>query len=88
VSSYKIIALMGKAKSGKDTFGEMLLRANPDGARVAFADKLKEICGEMFDLSALAADCATDGRYACLFVSAPLNIPRGVASPPNALAIK
>jgi hypothetical protein len=42
----------------------------------------------MFDLSALAADCAADGRYACLFVSAPLNIPRGVASPPNALAIK
>ncbi|MEO8264492.1 MAG: hypothetical protein ABI706_03175 [Ilumatobacteraceae bacterium] len=31
--------------------------------------------GELFDLSALAADCATDGRYACLFVSAPLNVP-------------
>jgi hypothetical protein len=44
--------------------------------------------GEMFDLSALAADCAADERYACLFVSAPLNIPSGVASPPNALAIK
>jgi hypothetical protein len=44
--------------------------------------------GEMFDLSALAADCAVDGRYACLFVSAPLNVPHGVATPPNALAIK
>jgi len=44
--------------------------------------------GEMFDLSRLAADCAADGRYACLFVSAPLNVPSGVASPPNALAIK
>jgi kynurenine formamidase len=44
--------------------------------------------GELFDLSRLAADCAADGRYECLFVSAPLNIPRGVASPPNALAIK
>jgi hypothetical protein len=44
--------------------------------------------GEMFDLSRLAADCADDGRYACLFVSAPLNVPQGVASPPNALAIK
>lgn len=44
--------------------------------------------GEMFDLSTLAADCAADGRYACLFVSAPLNVPHGVASPPNALAIK
>ncbi len=44
--------------------------------------------GEMFDLSALAEDCATDGRYECMFVSAPLNIPHGVATPPNALAIK
>ena len=44
--------------------------------------------GELFDLSRLAADCAADGRYACLFVSAPLNVPHGVASPPNALAIK
>ena len=51
MSSYKIIALMGKAKSGKDTFGEMLLHANPNGVRVAFADKLKEICGEMFGLT-------------------------------------
>lgn len=44
--------------------------------------------GEMFDLEALAADCAADGRYECFFVSAPLNLPHGVASPPNALALK
>jgi kynurenine formamidase len=44
--------------------------------------------GEMFDLSRLAADCADDGRYECMFVSAPLNVPHGVASTPNALAIK
>ena len=44
--------------------------------------------GELFDLSRLAADCVADGRYTCLFVSAPLNVPHGVASPPNALAIK
>ena len=44
--------------------------------------------GEMWDLEALAADCAADGRYECFFVSAPLNLPSGVASPPNALAIK
>jgi kynurenine formamidase len=44
--------------------------------------------GELFDLSRLATDCAADGRYACMFVSAPLNVPHGVASPPNALAIK
>ena len=44
--------------------------------------------GEMWDLDALAADCAADGRYECFFTSAPLNLPAGVASPPNALAIK
>jgi kynurenine formamidase len=44
--------------------------------------------GELFDLDGLAADCAIDGRYACLFTSAPLNLEAGVASPPNALAVK
>ena len=44
--------------------------------------------GEMFVLSPLAADCAADGRYECFFTSAPLNLPNGVASPPNALAMK
>lgn len=44
--------------------------------------------GELFALDALAADCAADGRYDFLFTSAPLNLPAGVASPPNALAIK
>jgi hypothetical protein len=44
--------------------------------------------GEMWDLDALADDCAADGRYHCLLTSAPLNLRAGVASPPNALAIK
>ena len=44
--------------------------------------------GEMFFLDDLAADCAADGRYEFLFTSAPLQLPRGVASPPNALAVK
>ena len=44
--------------------------------------------GELFDLDALAADCADDGVYECFFTSAPLNLKAGVASPPNALAIK
>ena len=44
--------------------------------------------GEMFALDALADDCALDGRYEFMVTSAPLNLPRGVASPPNALAIK
>ncbi len=44
--------------------------------------------GELFELDGLAADCAADGRYAFLFTSAPLNLAAGVATPPNALAIK
>ncbi|HYZ93439.1 MAG TPA: cyclase family protein [Actinomycetota bacterium] len=44
--------------------------------------------GEFFDLDALAEDCAADGVYEFFFTSAPLNLPAGVASPPNALAIK
>jgi len=44
--------------------------------------------GEMFFLDDLAEDCATDGNYEFMFTSAPLNLPHGVASPPNALAIK
>jgi kynurenine formamidase len=44
--------------------------------------------GEMFVLDALAKDCAEDGRYSGFFTSAPLNLPSGVASPPNALVIK
>jgi hypothetical protein len=44
--------------------------------------------GEMFFLDDLADDCATDGNYEFMFTSAPLNLPHGVASPPNALAIK
>lgn len=44
--------------------------------------------GEMFQLTGLAADCAGDGVYECLFVGAPLNIQGGTGSPPNALVIK
>jgi kynurenine formamidase len=44
--------------------------------------------GELFDLEALAQDCARDGRYAAFFTSSPLNLRGGVGSPPNAMAIK
>lgn len=50
MSRYNIIALMGKARSGKDTAGQMLLEMNR-GVRVAFADKLKQICGELYNLT-------------------------------------
>ena len=44
--------------------------------------------GELWYLEDLAADCARDGVYEFMLTSAPLNIPGGVGSPPNALAIK
>lgn len=44
--------------------------------------------GEVWDLDALAQDCATDGVYEFMLVSAPLNLPGGVGSPPNAYALK
>jgi kynurenine formamidase len=44
--------------------------------------------GELWDLEALAEDCATDGVYEFMLVSAPLNVPGAVGSPCNAYAIK
>ena len=44
--------------------------------------------GEFFDFEALADDCVEDGVHEFLFTSAPLGIPGGIGSPPNALAIK
>ncbi len=44
--------------------------------------------GEQFVLDALAADCAADGVWESMVVSVPLYIVGGIASPPNAVAIK
>jgi hypothetical protein len=44
-----IIGIMGKAHSGKDTIGEMLVAAQ-DCETMAFADKLKSIVAEMFEI--------------------------------------
>ena len=42
---------------------------------------------EMFDVEALAAECARQKRWSFFFTSAPLNLPGGVASPPNAVCV-
>lgn len=44
--------------------------------------------GELWYLEDLAADCVADGVYEFMLTSAPLHLPGGVGSPPNALAIK
>ena len=44
--------------------------------------------GEMFNLEALAADCAEDGRYAFMLSAPPLEVTNGFGSPVNPLALK
>ncbi|KAF3346738.1 Cation efflux family protein [Verticillium dahliae VDG2] len=43
--------------------------------------------GELFDLEALAAHCRKVGRWSFFVASEVCNVPGGVASPPNILAI-
>ena len=43
--------------------------------------------GELWDLKALGETCKRLKRYEFLFTSIPLNVPGGVGSPPNALAL-
>jgi kynurenine formamidase len=44
--------------------------------------------GELWWLDDLAADCHQDGSWEFLVVSAPMNVPGGIGSPANAIAIK
>ncbi len=43
---------------------------------------------EIADLEALAADCAEDGRYAFLYVAAPLRVAKAAGTPVNPVVIK
>jgi kynurenine formamidase len=43
--------------------------------------------GELWDLKALSEMCEKLGRYSFLLTSVPLNVPGGIGSPPNALAL-
>jgi kynurenine formamidase len=43
---------------------------------------------ELLDLERLAGLCAADGRWDFLFVAVPLNVPGGISSPANAVAIR
>lgn len=46
------------------------------------------LIGEMWDLDALAADCAADGVHECWLTAAPLPITGAVGSPVNPIAVK
>jgi len=68
-------------------------RADPDRAHEVFLHYsllplLGLPLGELWDLGPLAGACAGDGRWTCLLTSAPLNLRAGVASPPNAIAMR
>ena len=43
--------------------------------------------GEMFDLEELSRMCKEEGRWSFFVASCPLNMPGGVSSPPNCMAI-
>ena len=44
--------------------------------------------GEIWDLEALAEDCARDGVYEFFLLTAPLVVPGGIGPPINPVAIK
>ncbi|XVQ07445.1 cyclase family protein [Spirillospora sp. CA-255316] len=75
-----------------DNLAVEALRANGDGPMIPFhmlaIRDMGLLLGEMFDFEALAEDCAADGVYECMFVASPLNIPGGVGSPVNPIAVK
>jgi hypothetical protein len=73
---------------GSGASGAAPARPSDTFAHFALLPLLGLPLGELFDLAALAEDCASDGVYEGLFTSAPLNLRGGVASPPNALVIK
>ena len=80
------------AAVASDTWGlEVLPNETPDvfqPLHIVLIVHLGLLIGEIFDLEALAADCAADGRYEFLFTAPPLSITGGVGSPVNPLAIK
>jgi kynurenine formamidase len=75
-----------------DTWG-MEVRPNeiPDSFQPLhqiFIPAMGLLIGEIFDLEALADDCAADGVYEFFFTAPPLPITGAVGSPINPLAIK
>ena len=80
------------AAVASDTWGaEVLPNETPDvfqPLHIILIVHMGLLVGEIFDLEALAEDCASDGRYEFLFTAPPLPITGGVGSPVNPLAIK
>jgi kynurenine formamidase len=75
-----------------DTWGmEVLPNETPDvfqPLHIVFLVGMGLYVGEIFDLQALAEDCAADGQYDFFFCAPPLPFSRAVGSPVNPIAIK
>ncbi|MGZ6256612.1 MAG: cyclase family protein [Candidatus Limnocylindria bacterium] len=75
-----------------DTWGlEVLPNQTPDvfqPLHIILIVHMGLLVGEIFDLDALAEDCAADGRYEFFLTAAPLPVTGGVGSPVNPLAVK
>lgn len=71
---------------------ELLVPEDPDDRvlplHVACLVDLGLTLGELWDLDALAAECAADGAYEFLLCAPPLYLPGGLGSPLNPIAIK
>ncbi len=82
------VAAIAVDNPGVEPFGPSGAGASDESVHTRVLALLGIPLGEFFDLDALAGDCASDGVYEFFFTSAPLGIPGGLGSPPNALAIK
>lgn len=75
-----------------DTWGmEVLPNQTPDvfqPLHIVLLVHMGLYVGEMFDLEAVADDCAADGQYDFFFSAAPLPFTGAVGSPVNPLAVK
>jgi kynurenine formamidase len=86
VAEHEIAAL------ATDTWGmEVLPNETPDvfqPLHIVFIVNMGLWIGEIYDLEALAGDCAEDGVYEFFFCGPPLPFTRAVGSPLNPMAIK
>jgi kynurenine formamidase len=81
------------AAIASDTFGVEVWPADRNSHPMGFLHHMLigqfgMALGELWWLRDLAGDCAADGVYECFLASAPLNMPGGIGSTANALAIK
>ena len=92
ISAADFFCPRGVAAVATDTWGiEVLPNETPDVFQPLHIIMLVNAgihIGEMFDLDALAEDCASDGVYEFLFVAPPLTVTGSVGSAINPQAIK